>query len=409
MLVPGRGRREERAFTLAGAAADRSVLGAIAAAGGRYETATLRALRRALPPDAVVLDIGANIGAFSLAFAALCPAGTVHAFEPGGLSHGYLARNVAANGPVDVRPHRLALSDRTGELTFHCDAADPGAAHLAAAGEGGETVPVTTLDAWAAGAGLPRVDLVKLDVEGNETAVLRGAREILARHRPAVLVEVNPVTLARFGHTTLPAFFAEVHRLWPRLLYLVRGGIPAEVRSLGTLRALLRQRGVFNLLGTGRIPPPRWVASPARLLLAAESRMRDALRRRSGRTFVIEPACAIGLPSPAASAQPGGRLEVAVALRNDGREVLSSRPARHPTHLAYRVFDSGGGLVVADGVRTALPRDLRPGEGAGALLTVVAPQRPGDYRVRVSLVQEGWAWFDDLSPDHGRDLALAVA
>lgn len=409
LRVPARGPGGWREFTLGGGAADPGVLDAIVAGGGEYEAATLRFMRRVLPADAVVLDVGANIGALSLGFAALCPAGAVHAFEPGAASSGHLRRNIAASGLANLRAHRLALSDRTGELEFACDPADAGAAHVAAGGAGSETVPATTLDAWVAAAAPARIDLIKIDVEGSEPAVLRGAAGTLARFRPALLVEVNPVTLQRFARTSLDDFFQALRACAPRLYYLCRGGVAAEVRTPDTLRALLRQRGICNLYAAHAPPGLRWLAGPARTLLAAEARLRDALRRRRGVQYVIEPSFALAAEPRALGAAPGARRSVTVVLRNTGREVLSSRPQRHPTHLSYRIFTPAGDVAVADGLRTPLPRDLAPGDCLRVPLGIEAPPAPGDYRVRATLVQEGWAWLDDLDPALGCDLALGVS
>jgi hypothetical protein len=71
----------------------------------------------------------------------------------------------------------------------------------------------------------------------------------------------------------------------------------------------------------------------------------------------------------------------------DGTGVLSVR-------LSYRWIDLGGRAVVEDGLRTRLPRDLRPGESVAVEAEVAPPEIPGRYVLRLSMVQEGVAWFD---------------
>jgi hypothetical protein len=73
----------------------------------------------------------------------------------------------------------------------------------------------------------------------------------------------------------------------------------------------------------------------------------------------------------------------------DGTGVLSVR-------LSYRWIDLGGRAVVADGLRTKLPRDLRPGESVAVEAEVAPPEIPGRYALRLSMVQEGVAWFDEF-------------
>jgi hypothetical protein len=71
----------------------------------------------------------------------------------------------------------------------------------------------------------------------------------------------------------------------------------------------------------------------------------------------------------------------------DGTGALSVR-------LSYRWMDLGGRAVVLDGLRTLLPRDLGPGESVAVDAKVAPPEVPGPYVLRLSLVQEGVAWFD---------------
>jgi hypothetical protein len=63
--------------------------------------------------------------------------------------------------------------------------------------EGTIDVPVTTLDGFSREAGLERLDLIKIDVEGHEESVLRGASDVIARHHPVLLVEIDPPKLDR--------------------------------------------------------------------------------------------------------------------------------------------------------------------------------------------------------------------
>jgi hypothetical protein len=70
---------------------------------------------------------------------------------------------------------------------------------VSAAGE--REVEVVTLDTFCDAQRLPRVDLIKIDVEGSEVALLRGAERTIQRFRPVLMIEVNPSTLQNFGYT----------------------------------------------------------------------------------------------------------------------------------------------------------------------------------------------------------------
>lgn len=158
---------------------------------GEYSEAEVALWRQFLPDDAVCCDVGANIGAHTVALARLCPKGVVFAWEPLPTLYRMLVANVALNGLTHVSPIHAALGDSTGVTKV------PGIDYTKADNYGGLalgqydtglTVPVHRLDQYP----LPRLDFLKADVEGMEAAVLRGAEQTIARHRPILYVEANP-------------------------------------------------------------------------------------------------------------------------------------------------------------------------------------------------------------------------
>jgi len=178
------------------------------AAARRHHRALEPLFARHLPPDGVVLDIGAHAGQFAKLFARLAPQGMVHAFEPSAYARSILVPALRLNRLANVAVHPLALSDAPGALVLHTplkrsSALGFGLAHLGEADAPGldQTVEVTTLDAWAAANPLPRLDLVKIDIEGWEPRALRGGRATLARFTPALYLEVDDGHLARAGET----------------------------------------------------------------------------------------------------------------------------------------------------------------------------------------------------------------
>jgi FkbM family methyltransferase len=167
------------------------------------EDRTTRLFATLLRPGMTVLDVGANVGYYALTAAALVgPAGRVHAFEPTPAVAARLRENVALNDFDHVAVNQVAVTDAPGTLRFHLSADDSEANSLCAVEPGGATidVPATTLDDYAAGHGLGRVDFVKIDVEGAEVRALRGGRRLLSGpEAPMVIIEVNPVTLRAAG------------------------------------------------------------------------------------------------------------------------------------------------------------------------------------------------------------------
>ncbi len=178
---------------------------------GEYEAATLAAICALLQPDGGFLDLGANLGFFTvLAARTLGPSGRVHAFEPTPTTAAILRANVADNGVADrVVVVEKAVSDRPGIARFSLyDAAQ--ANQLSVAGTDGATgtieVEVTTVDSYLESLGWPRIDVIKMDVEGVETKVLDGMRE-LVRRQPGVRVifeyHLGQLDRANISHATL--------------------------------------------------------------------------------------------------------------------------------------------------------------------------------------------------------------
>ena len=178
-------------------AADRGEL----AIHGVYEPLTTDLVRAELRPGDVVLDIGANIGYFTLIFAkGVGPAGRVFAFEPEPGNFALLEENVAANGYRNVALARLAVSDRAGRARLYLDAGNAGDCRVYDSHDHRPSVDVETVRLDDHLVRLDRVDLIKMDIQGAEPAALRGMRGLLERNRKVKLVlEFWPYGLQLFG------------------------------------------------------------------------------------------------------------------------------------------------------------------------------------------------------------------
>lgn len=173
---------------------------------GQWEPDVVDYLRRAVRPGMTVLDIGANIGIYTLLCAKQVGArGMVHSFEPTPATFARLERNVALNRLANVRINQVALSDQEGVTEFHLyhQNAMNSLARQAWVGKVKDVVHVRTrtLDGYLAEQGITRVDLLKLDVEGAERMVLRGGAALLqGEDAPALLVEFCDRTTEAFGY-----------------------------------------------------------------------------------------------------------------------------------------------------------------------------------------------------------------
>lgn len=176
---------------------------------GWWEKRDFRAALANLRDGHVVLDVGANVGLFALhAARAVGRRGRVYAFEPNPSTHRRLVRNVEINALTNLEVQRTALGDREGEVNLFLpkpgvaggatllqewrdivdqeapwDTSDPGEDVL--------PVPLSTLDRFCEERDVEQIDLLKIDVEGAEPAVLLGGERTLRRYRPSLLVECN--------------------------------------------------------------------------------------------------------------------------------------------------------------------------------------------------------------------------
>jgi FkbM family methyltransferase len=180
-----------------------------------YEEAPTGLMAAELKPGAIVLDIGAHVGLHTLMFSrCVGPTGRVIAIEPSPANAKLLREHLAWNSCYNVEVIEAAVGDEIGHVnfTFRSDPTDPGAfANSLAYDIGGKssTIRMTTIDALCIDCA---PDLIKIDVEGAELFVLRGARETLDRLAPTLMVAVHPEPMRMMGTTPSELIsFLEVH------------------------------------------------------------------------------------------------------------------------------------------------------------------------------------------------------
>lgn len=163
---------------------------------GTNELPVQVAVADALAPGGVFLDVGANVGFFSLLAArAVGPRGSVCAIEPVPANAARIRANARRNRLTTVTVLELAASDAAGRTTLLL-AAHPGGAVVASAGRppdatGSIEVATATIDDLVASGQLRPPTVVKIDVEGAEAAVLVGMASTLRVHRPVVVCEID--------------------------------------------------------------------------------------------------------------------------------------------------------------------------------------------------------------------------
>jgi FkbM family methyltransferase len=152
------------------------------------EERVLEAWSRYASKAKVVLDVGANAGIYSLAAAAAHPVSEIHAFEPTPEIAAHLNKTAVISGLVDrLHVHAVAVGDRPGTIflnRFSGDNADNEGMNFVSAQSRAASsieVPMVSLDEFCRVTGLQSIDLLKVDVQGNEPAVFDGARGLIAR------------------------------------------------------------------------------------------------------------------------------------------------------------------------------------------------------------------------------------
>jgi len=131
----------------------------------------------------IVFDIGAYVGDTALWFSkAVGPQGKVFAFEPEPGNFEKLKANLERNNVTNVIPLQLALSENEGEMQV----ASAGGLSIITQARTGTSVKVTTIDKFVGANKLPRVDFIKMDVEGHELKVLEGAHETIKTFKPSL-------------------------------------------------------------------------------------------------------------------------------------------------------------------------------------------------------------------------------
>jgi FkbM family methyltransferase len=156
-------------------------------------------IKRLLSPGSLIFDVGANFGYYAITLVNELGDGTrAFAFEPFPPTYARLRRNVELNALEGrVTTLALALSDAAGTAHMQTRNANSGTAALSERGD--FDVAVTTMDEFCEQRGVQQLDFIKIDVEGFEDRLLRGAAQTIKRFRPLLLIELNPPVLSMNG------------------------------------------------------------------------------------------------------------------------------------------------------------------------------------------------------------------
>lgn len=226
---------------------------------GAFERDTLRAIESLVRPGATVLDIGANVGAHTLHLARLVgEGGRVIAFEPTDFAIAKLRANLKANPSLEsrVEVHQAFLvADAKAApdvpavaSSWPVDGRVPDDPEMGSRAMGVSGASAMTVDDVLAAAGNPAIQLIKMDVDGHELEVLEGARQLLVRSHPVIVMELAPYVF----HPS--SKFDEMVKMLTDSNYVFRPlGSGIDLPSDPTaLRALIPRLGSVNVVALPR-------------------------------------------------------------------------------------------------------------------------------------------------------------
>lgn len=269
---------------------------------GYYEPITTLVAQQILSPDDTFLDVGANIGFYTLVLAVTHPGVHVIAFEPNPRNFAMLERNVQASGLGNVRCEPAALSDVDGTATLYLSESDMSASLRADFEDrqtGTTSVETVALDSYLRRNPVRRCALIKVDVEGHELAFFHGAAVTIAATKPDIIAEVT-----QDFDPELVSFLAQLgYRFYP----ITNEGLVAS-EAIGPV---IRGRFVFlNYLISAK--PPEEIA---RVFAAIAPRVRKIDLRRTSKYLSPEALERFARRSAAAPSVSGNgrRSEVGVA------------------------------------------------------------------------------------------------
>ncbi len=174
---------------------------------GAYEVSFATVLRKALSPRMTVVDIGANIGYYTLiASATVGSEGRVIVYEPEPENLDILKTMIATNRLENVTVVPTAVGESVGQATLYVDPHNKGKhTLLPVSGNTPTTVATITLDASLQHLDVGRVDLIKMDIEGWEIKAFHGMQNTLKRDHPKIFFEFAPVRIRETGENPLAA------------------------------------------------------------------------------------------------------------------------------------------------------------------------------------------------------------
>jgi FkbM family methyltransferase len=169
-----------------------------------YEKEDSQMIFNIVGPDSHIIDIGANVGWYTIHVAAMLKRGSIRCFEPVPETHRKLKANIEINQLSNIIVNNIALSEKRQKLTFYFDPKQSGSSSARNITESATIEKLEldsiTFDDYVTENKLSQIDFVKCDVEGAELFVFQGAMKSLEKFKPIVFTELLRKWAAKFGY-----------------------------------------------------------------------------------------------------------------------------------------------------------------------------------------------------------------
>ena len=218
---------------------------------GHYEKETMKQFVDLVKTGMTVVDVGANIGYYTLMASRLTgDRGRVYAFEADSDAFASLQRNLTENNCQNLVPVCEAVSNEEGTALFCCP--EPERAYIVtepSAEIAQKVVPTTSLDQFFARQNWPAVDVIKMDIEGEEQAALQGMKE-LSRRNPSLklIVEFNMGAIKRSGTNPVTVISTLRELGFTTARIIERGLYSFSLDSQSLPKELIQPNAMYNLL-----------------------------------------------------------------------------------------------------------------------------------------------------------------
>jgi len=212
---------------------------------GMYEAESVLKLEELMPQGGTFFDIGANIGIYSLNL--FRKAENVFAFEATQKTYNILEKTISENSIKNIHLALNAVDAKDNEDVLIYSRGDIhglgniGANSMYSGDSVANVVKSVTLDKFVRSNSISRIDIIKIDIEGNELRALQGARECIERFRPIIFCEINPELSKKAGHEAGDLFDFIVNELKYEAKILRKN----ILRPIGRGKAICRQQNIF--------------------------------------------------------------------------------------------------------------------------------------------------------------------